>query len=317
MKKITVIYVCALAASILLIAGVFAWNFFYGPAMTKRTNQAIAALAHAKKARSEAETALKTTAALPEGWRNLAFDETAELNRIAADLAANRQYKVDNYRDPAAAAVAKDIDSADKTLAKALKDLQAARRRLAEAQKSYLPASRINDLEVSAKENAATSRQVTAARSALKELKSDNYIWGHLAVVVKSDGEIVTAVARADAALKAADYAALQAAIADAKTSLADSIDWLQVGELELTNVGIYSKDTADLKRFISKAGDTAKAYEQTAIFMSGARADALCLKQATERASAQLTALQEMAEAQQIGQGYKVWFLAAANRHL
>ncbi len=317
MKKIIVVYVGVLVAAVVLMAGVFAWNFFYGPAMADRADQADAALAQAKKARSSARAAVGTAEALPESWRNLTFDDTAELNRIAADLAANRQYKADNYRDPAAATVAEDIDSADRALAKALKDLQEASQSLAAAQETFLPAGRMDDLASSVKDNKTAIRQVTAVRSALKELKSDNYIWGHLAVVVKSDGEIMTAVVRADAALRADDHQSLQTAVADAETFMADSIDWLQVGELELTNVGIYSKDAADLKRFISKAGDTVKAYEQTTIFLSGARTDTSGRQQACERAAAQLAALQETADALQLGQGYKVWFLAAANRRL
>ncbi len=317
MKKITIIYFCVLAASVLLMAGVFAWSFYYGPAMMKRTNQADTALALDKKARSEAETALKAAEVLPERWQDLTFDEAAELNRIAADLAANRQYKAENYRDPAAARVAKDIVSTDQALLKAEKDLRSAHQSLIKAEETYLPAKQTSDLGVSLTSNEALTRQVKAERAALKEVKSDNYVWGHLAVVVKADGEIMTTLNQADTALTAGDYPALQNAINSAKTSLADSIDWLQVGELELTNLGLYSKDTADLKRFISQAGDTIKAFEQTAIFLSGNRADPEALKHAIDRASAQLAELQKMAEAQQTGRGYKTWFLAAANRRL
>jgi hypothetical protein len=302
---------------IVLVGGIGAWYYLAGPGLQGRTNGAIAAIAQDKKVRAASSKALSTVSPLPDTWANLDFDEAKEISLVAADLAENRQYKVDNYRSPAAAKVAGDIAAAEKTLQKTDKDLLAARNQLAGYQNAHLKAKQIKDINAALRDNAAALREVKATRSGLKELKSDNYIWGHLAVVVKADGDIITALTRADAALKAGDYVALQDAARASRAALADSIDWLQVGELELTNVGIYSRDAAELKRFISKAMDTTQAYEQATLFMFGNRADAGALQQATDRAVVLLSNLQKQADAQKLGQGYKAWFLAAAHREL
>lgn len=93
------------------------------------------------------------------------------------------------------------------------------------------------------KDNAAASQNVKSELSALKELQKDNYIWGHLAVMVKANGELMAALDKADSALKAGDYAALQEANASARVSIESSTAWLSLGRQTLVQYRNISKE--------------------------------------------------------------------------
>lgn len=314
MKKPIVIMGLAVLA-IALTGGFAAWYSLAGPAMTARTAKADKVLAMDRKARAAAEKALDEAAHLPDRWQNLSFDEQAERARIKNDLDAKRQFDLSNYRDPAAATVAKDIDSANKVLANAQKDLRASYKELGLSQQTYLPAKEAGDIESALTDNAAMSRNVKAELSVLKELKNNNYTWGHMAVVVKDNGEAMAALDKADSALKAGDYVALQDANALARASFESSAEWLTLRRQALVNNGIYPTNGPFLVDFVNKGLETTESFEQAAVFMFGRREDAASLKLVTERAASQLAAVQKTADTQQFGQGYKVWFLAAANQ--
>lgn len=316
MKKIT--KVLGIAVLIIALASCLAASYYLaGPAMKTRTDKADKALSHDRTARTAAERALDETAALPSKWQGLSFDETAELARINSDIEASRKYKVDDYRDPAAATVAKDISSTEKDLANAEKDLRGSYKELLIAHKTYLPANRSDAVDSALRENTAVSRNIRAARDELKELKSDNFIWGYLAVVVKSDGDVMAALFKADTALKSGDYIALQEAIATTRASLTYSTDWLTLGAKQLVNLVSYPKDAVPLVGFVSQGLKTTQSFEQGALFMFGERADSGSLKQSTEQATAQLAELQKTADTQQLGRGYKEWFLGIAKKRL
>lgn len=316
MKKVLLTALGVIAA-IVVISGIIVWYYSSGPGFRADVARAKTGVTSGKRARDHAEAALKKVSALSEKWANLTFDDEAEATRIAADLVANRQYKVDNYRDPAAAAVAKDIAAAEKSLAATAKNITGAHTELTQTQKPFLPDDITNQISAALTENEKIAARVKKMRSGLKELKSDNYIWGHLGIVVKSDGNAMISLRQAADALSTGDYVILQESTKNARGYLADSTNWLQAGEQELINVGIYSRDAAALKGFVSQASDSAQAYEQAAIFLFGPRADAASLKQAAQRAAEEMAALQKIADAQVFGQGYKAWFLARAKSRL
>jgi hypothetical protein len=307
----------AIIVVIALLGGLVAWYYAFGPGLGANVASVRTAVAADKKAQNDADKALAQAAALPDKWEDLKFDDDAEATRIAEDLVASRQYKVDNYRSPAAATAAKDIEAADASLKKEAAKLEKTSSDLRGARKPFLPAAERDRISFALNENEALMAKLKTKRSGLKELKSDNYIWGHLGIVIESDNNIMNALEQAETAMSAGDYVGLQESTASARLHLTDSTDWLQAAEQELINVGIYSKDTAALKSFMSHAGDTTQAYEQAAIFLFGPRADASAFKQAAERASGQLTSLRKIAANQVFSQGYKAWFLARAKGRL
>ncbi len=312
MKRIVLIIMGVLTVILLVAATYLLYSYLSAPAIRAREKQANVVATRAQK---QTKTALKTSSGLKQRWQSLPFDDPAEAFRIIDDINNSRGYKVDNRRDAAAAAVHKDITDSEKSLKTAELSIKQAHKQLLNAYALRLPWNKAQETNVALRNNEASAKELKRWEAGLKELKSDNDVWGFFAMALRLDALTLDDLRAADTALNAGDYGTASDTARAVLDITNESVTWMTKGKQELANIGVYSRDADTLLEFVSQAKETAELYDQAANF--GKRNQPDSLKQTSDTATAKMTTLSRYAQDNFIGQDYKTWFLANAARHL
>jgi hypothetical protein len=315
LNRLTKLLALIILVMVLLGGAAAGWYQFWGPGMQAREARAESAIKASEQLVAGVQAARAAAGRLPAAWAGLKFDEAAETGRIQADLAAERGYKVDVRRDPAAAAIAAGLTALDATLTRLSSDLKQNAADLAAARQGMLRAGtddRIAKAEGAARQAAKLAAELTKN---IAEVKHDNDVWGFYALCLQADADLLLQLDGSDAALTGGDFQTARTMALNTLELVNVSATWLTRGNQELTNIGVYSHDAENLLAFVSKAKDAANAFE--AAGAAGLRGSTDSLTPMTEQAEKQLAALRQLAAASAIGHGYQAWFIANARRHL